>query len=241
MKTPQYFSDTYQEKFTAKVIKVIEMDDSVAVYCHDTIFYPQGGGQPCDQGIMIIDDYAHKVYHTETTEEGIAHVLESHPSLLKCVGKQCIQYIDMKRRLYNAKSHTAGHLIAHIFEKLDSNLSPVKGHHHPDTAYIELVESERTNNTFSIQSVNEAINSFVEKNPKKVLPIELDLASAQSLHPQLSTLIPQSTNIRMINIDGFQPVPCGGTHVNSTAELQGLRVTRIKRKKDRIKVNYLID
>ncbi|WP_027254146.1 alanyl-tRNA editing protein [Photobacterium halotolerans] len=241
MTTPKYLTDTYLEEFTAKITKVIEMDDSVAVYCDDTIFYPQGGGQPCDLGIIVIDGCTYQVHHTETTEDGIAHVLESHPLLLTCTGKLCIQRIDIQRRLFNAKSHTAGHLISHLFEELDSNLSPAKGHHYPDDAYIELIESERTNDTFSVALINEQIDALVDKTPRPIQSIELDLAEVQSLRPLLSKFIPQSTHIRMIAIDGFTPVPCGGTHVSSTSELKGLRVTRIKRKKDRIKVSYLIN
>ncbi|MFT2110832.1 alanine--tRNA ligase-related protein [Marinomonas sp. 2405UD68-3] len=241
MTTFKYFSDTYLEEFTTQIIHVMTMDDSVAVYCDDTIFYPQGGGQPCDLGVIIIDGCAHRVHHTETTEKGIAHVLESHPSLLTSIGKQCIQKIDIPRRLLNAKLHTAGHLLSHIFEELDHNLSPAKGHHYPDDAYIELIESERTHDTFSAELINLKINTLVNKSPRKILSFELNLSEVQSLRPQLSTFIPQSTLMRMIAIDGFTPVPCGGTHISNTTELKGLQVTRIKRKKDRIKVSYSIN
>ncbi|AGH82412.1 metal-dependent hydrolase [Psychromonas sp. CNPT3] len=241
MKSLKYLSDTYLEKFTVKITKVIEMDGAVAVYCDNTIFYPQGGGQPCDLGVFIIDGCAHQVYHTETTVEGISHMLKSHPSLLTCTGKQCIQHIDIQRRLFNAKLHTAGHLISHIVETLDHNLSPVKGHHYPNGSYIEMIESKKTNDTFLVEWINEKIDAFVDTSPRKIQSFELDLAEVKSLRPLLSPFIPQSTRIRMIAVDGFTPVPCGGTHVNCTSKLKGLRVTRIKRKKNRIKVSYLIN
>lgn len=240
MTIPKYLSDTYQAESTATITQVVEMDDTVAVYCDSSIFYPQGGGQPCDLGSLEINGVAYRVHHTEMTEEGIAHVLESHPSLLVSHGMQCVQRIDMKRRLINAKSHTAGHLISHIIEEMDNNLSPAKGHHYPDDSYIELIESERTNDNFSVELINEQINLLVNRAPRAIQPIDLDLAEVQSLRPLLCKFIPQSTHIRMIAIDGFTPVPCGGTHVVSTSELNGLYVTRIKRKKDRIKVSYSI-
>ncbi|KYP87411.1 hydrolase [bacteria symbiont BFo2 of Frankliniella occidentalis] len=241
MTTPKYFYDTYQEENTATIIKVVEMDDTIAVYCDSSVFYPQGGGQPCDVGSLEIDGTAYHVYHVETTEEGIAHVLESHPSLLACHGMQCKQRIDLQRRLINAKSHTAGHLISHIIENMNSNLSPAKGHHYPDNAYIELIENEPSNDNLSLALINEQVNTLVNQAPKSVQSINLDLAEVQSLRPLLSKFIPQSTQIRMIAIDGFTPVPCGGTHVACTSELNGLEVTKIKHKKDRIKVSYIIN
>lgn len=240
MTTPKYLSDTYQKENTVTIIKMVEMDDSLAIYCDSSVFYPQGGGQPCDLGSLIINGTAYPVHHVETTEDGIAHVLESHPSLLECNGMQCKQKIDMQRRLVNAKSHTAGHLISHIIEKMNSNLSPAKGHHYPGDSYIELIEIERTNDLLSTAQINEQVNKLVTQAPRPIQSIELDLAEMQSLRPLLSHFIPQSTKVRMIAIDGFTPVPCGGTHVASTSELEGLQVTRIKRKKDRIKVSYSI-
>lgn len=241
MTTHKYLSDTYLEEFTTEIIKVIEMDDSVAVYCNDTIFYPQGGGQPCDLGTIVINEQEHRVYHTEKTDHGIAHMLKFHPSIVRGTAKSCIQRIDMQRRLINAKLHTAGHLISHLFEELDSNLSPTKGHHYPDEAYVELIENEKTNDTFSVELINKKIDTLLDKEPRKIQSIDLNLAEVQSLRPLLCKFIPQNTQLRMIATDGFTPVPCGGTHVSSTTELKGLRVTHIKRKKDRIKVSYLIN
>lgn len=241
MITSKYLSNTYLDELTVHITRVTEMDDSVAIYCDDTIFYPQGGGQPCDLGVIVIDGSEHRVHHVESTKEGIAHILEAHPSLLTCVNKPCIQRIDIQRRLLNAKSHTAGHLISHILEELDSNLSPAKGHHYPDGSYIEMIENERTNDSFSVDLINAQIDALVYKNPKDILAVDLDLAQVKAMRPLLSRFIPQNTHIRVVAIDGFKPVPCGGTHISCTSELKGLRITRIKRKKDRLKVNYSIN
>lgn len=241
MKNIKYFSDTYLERFTTKITKVVEMDDSVAIYCDNTIFHPQGGGQACDLGEFIIDGCVYQVYHTEITGEGISHVLKYHPLLLTCTGKLCTQNIDINRRLLNAKLHTAGHLISHILEAWYNNLSPVKGHHYPGSAYIEMIERERTNDTFSVGLINEKIDVLIDSFPKHIQSLELDLADVKCLRPLLNPITTKSTRVRMIEFDGFTPLPCGGTHVNSTSELKGLRVTRVKRKKDRIKISYLIN
>lgn len=237
----KYLMNTYLYKFVSKVTKVIKKDSSLAVYCDDTIFYPQGGGQPCDLGTLVIDDIVYQVYHTEKTDEVIAHIVESNPSLLSCVGKLCTQCIDIKRRLINAEYHSAGHLLAHLCEEWDKNLSPVKGHHYPDGAYIELIENERNKNLPPLEWLNEQLDNVVNKSPRKIQSSVSNVAEVQTLRPRLSGVIPQSPKapIWMIAINGFvPPLPCGGTHVKDTSELKGLRVTRIKRKKGRIKVNY---
>ncbi|ASA55803.1 hydrolase [Vibrio gazogenes] len=237
----KYLLDTYLPEFPTQITKVVKMDESLAIFCSDTIFYPQGGGQPCDLGILVIDGNTHQVYHSETTEMGIAHLVKLDPSLLTSVGKPCIQRIDIERRLTNAKLHTAGHLLSNIIEMLDSNLVPSKGHHYPDASYIELIENEKTNDVLSVEIINDKIDEIVNKSSRYIQSLTLNLNEAQSIRPLLSQLIPQQTQCRMIVIDGFKPLPCGGTHIGKTSELKGLKVTRIKRKKDRIKVNYLID
>ncbi len=241
MNKPKYFLDTYLNENAAKITHIAKKDNTVLVYCDDTIFHPQGGGQPCDIGSIMIDDITYNVYHVEITKLGIAHILEPVPSLLGGVNRQCLQKIDKKHRLSNAKLHTAGHLIFHIVEEIDSSLLPTKSYHYPENAFIELRECKKTNHCFSIDHLNEKINEVVNKKPRSVQSIELTLTKVQSLRPQLSKLIPQSKQVRMIVIDGFTAVPCGGTHVVSTSELNGLRVTHIKRKKNRIKVNYSIN
>ncbi|GAL14578.1 Ser-tRNA(Ala) deacylase [Vibrio astriarenae] len=178
-----YLSNTYLDELTVHITKVIEMDDSIAIYCDETIFYPKGGGQPCDIGVIVIDGFEHQVYHVESTKEGIAHILEAHPYLPTSTNKQCIQRIDIQRRLLNAKSHTAGHLISHIFEDLDCNLSPAKGCHYPGNSCIELIGYVKTNDNFSIDLINDQIDALVEKNPIDIHVLDLDLAQVQSLRP----------------------------------------------------------
>ncbi|WP_137297657.1 alanyl-tRNA editing protein [Psychromonas sp. SP041] len=237
----KYLSNTYLDVSAATITNIVHMDDSIAVYCDDTIFYPQSGGQPCDLGYMTIDGLDHMVDYVEITELGVAHLMKANSMNKEWLGEKCIQNINMGRRIFNAKSHTAGHLISHIFEKMNNNLSPIKGHHHPDSSYIELIESERSNDSFSLELISLEIQKLTKENSRAVQSIELNLSEVQSLRPLLSKFIPQTTKIRMVAIDGFLPVPCGGTHVSNTSELSNLKITRIRRKKDRIKVSYSIN
>ena len=55
----KYLSNTYLDVSAATITNIVHMDDSIAVYCDDTIFYPQSGGQPCDLGYMTIDGLDH--------------------------------------------------------------------------------------------------------------------------------------------------------------------------------------
>lgn len=235
-----YFNNSYLGENQTTITCILDRDDSIAVYCKDTIFYPQGGGQPCDIGIITINGTDNTVYHVETTELGVAHIMKANPDSNSWIGMKCDQRIDLNRRVLNAKSHSAGHLISHVFEDMNSNLYPVKGHHFPDSSYIELSEKERTNETFCLELANIRINELIDES-RPIQSIELNLSEAQSLRPLLSKFIPQNTTIRMITVYGFTPLPCGGTHVTNTGDLKGLKVTRIKRKKDRIKVNYSIN
>lgn len=233
-----YLDDTYHFENAAKITQVMALEDGSLVYCDATIFYPQGGGQPSDQGVLEIDGVEYPVYFVSHTELGIAHHISAQ-NVSGLEGKACLQKVNPEQRLRNAKSHTAGHLISHILETIDSNLVPAKGHHFPGEAYIEVIEQERTDKAYSVEELNTLIEQAIQQEKASRIR-RVAFSEIEQTRPLLAPMIPKSEQVRVLEIEGYAFVPCGGTHVSNMKELSGLTVTRAKRKKDRIKFSYEI-
>ncbi|MDP1723929.1 MAG: hypothetical protein Q8L85_04430 [Alphaproteobacteria bacterium] len=89
----------------------------------------------------------------------------------------------------------------------------------------------------SIDLVNEEIERVIRKN----LRVNMEQVSADKVNalcPNITYNIPNGQSVRMIRIGDFPFSPCGGTHVNSLQELQGLKITKFKIKKNVMKIQY---
>lgn len=125
--------------------------------------------------------------------------------------------IDQMHRLAHARLHTAGHLIGHLLEQ--TGWQAIKAHHWPGEARLVFRQSNNA------------------------LPPSLEDLSARC-REQIQLAHPISIHIhqghRQIVIGKLGQYPCGGTHVENTAELNGLTITRIKNKKDELSIHYEI-
>lgn len=104
-----YLEDTYCFAGHGEVIHT-GMDDKGHFFILDkTIFYPQGGGQPSDQGYLEIDSTRLAVSHVRMIDNQIRHY--SNQDCKELLGKSPKLIIDHEKRLLHAKLHTSGHLI----------------------------------------------------------------------------------------------------------------------------------
>jgi Ser-tRNA(Ala) deacylase AlaX len=114
--------------------------------------------------------------------------------------------------------HSGGHLIAEAMQSIRPSLRAVAGHHWENEARVEFEG---------------------EVEPDDALSAELEAR----LHDLIAADLPIRTTgdaqrSRAIRIGDFEPVACGGTHVASTGELIGLRVTGVRKKSGRLRVSY---
>lgn len=136
---------------TAQIIRCDKDQKGEYIILDRSIFYPQGGGQPADQGrIFINDKEEYKVFDVRKIENETRHYIVNIKNDLETKFntsflKQNIKIIiDKDRRDINSKYHTAGHLIAAVAEKISKQISSevnisqikaVKGHQFPGEAY----------------------------------------------------------------------------------------------------------
>ena len=232
-----YLTDTYRDTAPATILATGQDERGWYLTTDQTIFYPQGGGQPADRGVFRVGETEIPISFTGFREGIVYHYTPLDPG--KLAGETAEQKIDLPRRLANGRLHAAGHLIAHVLEALDDTLVPSKGHHFPDGAYIELANPAEKPVADWLAEINTHLALAIAAN----LPITatlVDYATVAALRPTLAPFTPQDKPARIVQIGNYRPLPCGGTHPATLAELGAVRVTKAKTKQGVTKVSYEI-
>ncbi len=192
-----------------------------------TIFYPRGGGQPGDTG--VIRWAGGQVRVTDTVRRGgrPVHVVEGEPP---AAGSPVEAEIDWPRRYLLMRTHTALHALSAIIWR-DFDAKVTGGNMEPGTARMDF-ELEGISVEFGRQ-VEACLNEeLAADHPVEILFLRRDEALADpDLIRTKVNLLPESIDpIRVVHIVGLDKQADGGTHVASTSEVGRVRVTRTESK-----------
>jgi Ser-tRNA(Ala) deacylase AlaX len=234
-----YLDDTEKYQATAVIIGIETIEEKgIAVILDQTIFYPQGGGQPADQGQIISSSGASFIVKDVRMINGIVHHFGEFSQGKLTVNETVSLSIDIERRQANARLHSAGHLIDAAVQLLALPLVPGKGYHFPDGPYVEyqgeIAADERESVRIKIeQKVNELINSSL---------ITHIATTTKSQLPEICSFVPDYiTDDKPIRVITFVPqlgCPCGGTHVKNTQEVNKLSLTKVRVKGGNTRFSY---
>lgn len=228
-------------------------NDDFAVVAEKTIFHPQGGGQPSDEGVMTKgDDIVFRVSMVRMDAVNDGQVLHfgrfDSPSSTNSkfqVGETVKQSIDVDKRLLYSRLHTAGHVLGaavrHLLEKEIPGFDELKASHFPDSAACEFqgaIEGKW----------KEPIQQKVDEYIDKAMPVEVDFWDEEDfkknglerLIPDRS-LAPSGEKFRVVKIVGAEVYPCGGTHVDTTDLCGKTTVKKISRSKGTSRVAYTVN
>ncbi|TVU54488.1 MAG: threonine--tRNA ligase [Arthrospira sp. PLM2.Bin9] len=214
MSTQKLYLTSFSEIKGTAQITYIQYGDKPFVRLDRTLFHPQGGGQKADKGTIS----GVSVVHVDQSNDEVNHYLETVESFT--VGQQVEMKVDETWRLINGKYHLAGHLIASLMENLFPGVQAMGGHHWPGEARIEL-----TGNLHNIEEVNELLSAALTKAIDADLPV---------------SICGDPFSNRSIAIGDFMAVPCGGTHPESLGVLGKVEITKLKIKKDKLRVSYRV-
>jgi Ser-tRNA(Ala) deacylase AlaX len=203
-----------------------------------TVFCPQGGGQPCDQGMIVIAGKRMPVSFVRTEAGEVLHYGEFSSADAR-VGDEACMEIDESRRMANARIHTAGHLIAAVVESMMEPLVAVKGYHFPEGPYVEFQGSRPGNGDEFLAKVNVELNTALQA----ALAVTVEWVSPSALESR-GLRLPEGRQskepLRVVRIGAYPPVPCGGTHVRCLAEITGVSPSKIKAKGGNLRVSYQV-
>lgn len=223
--TERIYSTRAYERHMAATVVDIDRDDR-RVLLDRTVFYPGGGGQPCDTGILAIGDDRIAVDRVDQDSRGVWHWVEALPS----IDMQVVGEIDWDRRYTLMRTHTAMHaLCGVVWERFQSpvtggNMTPGEGRldfeiPQWDPEDRDPIEAELNR---QLQMARRVEVSFLERD---------DADQDPSLIRTKVSLLPASLReVRVIDIVGLDRQADGGTHVDSTGEVGAIQITKIESK-----------
>ena len=216
-----YLENTYTLQASATLTHINENQKGAYFICDQTLFYPKGGGQPADTGTITFQDGSSFQVHFVDFDSETARVRHytNSPTDACFIGKTFSMEIDEDRRHTNAKAHTAGHLIDALASEIAPELiGKIGSHDANEGCYVKfqgLLESTTADTLLEI--LNEKLNSSISGN-KAVGKKIVDPSELTSLRLPDGYKLPEGKPCRVVQIDGFNPSPCGGTHIKSLGE-----------------------
>ncbi len=215
--------ETEEEENTVNTI------DAWAVIVDQSIAYPTSGGQLHDTGtmneILIVDVV--KVGHC------IVHILSQEPTFGE--GDSVQIKIDGERRLQLAQHHSATHIVnAAARELLGSHINQAgakKGitKAHLDITHFDALSDDEMDKIE--KRANEIVAADIHSNNRFMSRAEAEVTYGMRLYQ--GGAVP-GTNIRVVEIPGIEVEACGGTHVNSTAEVGPIKLLKSQKIQDGI-------
>ena len=213
--------DAYLRSASAQVLRA----DAGGIELDRTIFYPLGGGQPGDTGVLLRasgDPIAITDSRKGEQLNSVLHLVAPGQPLPE-VGEMLTLELDWQRRHRLMRLHTALHVMSCVVRAPVSggNISPDKGRLDFDID-MSLLDAKHIE-----QRTNELIASGVETGTVWITDEELD--AQPELIKTMSVQPPRGAGrVRLLQIPGIDLQPCGGTHVRNIAEIGAIRVLKIK-------------
>lgn len=230
-----YMAD--QDKLVDKacVVAVREKDGRLCVVLDQTIFYPQGGGQACDQGVIASANATFAVQDVRFVD-GLVHHYGAFENGTFAEGEQVDCRVDRARRSVNSCLHSAGHLLDEAVKNLGYAWTPTKGIHFPGKCAVEYA-GELADGAAARAAIELEANRLIQGGAPICASL-VNVADLATLADYVPPNLPENKPVRIVNMGGAKSTPCGGTHVATTADIGKLVIRYVKAKKGDIKVAY---
>lgn len=220
---------------------VTEATDAYIVL-EGTYFYPEGGGQPPDTGTLSWDGGKATISDVRKNHGDVHHRIDSLTGTVPDPGTEVEGRIDADRRDRLRRMHTAQHVLSRVV--LDEFGATTAGNQiHADRSRIDFEPASFT--TADIDHIENLANDAIEhdypvtKEERPRAQVEANVDEGRSL----LDLIPDHVDpLRVVEIEGYDLCPCGGTHVDRLGEIGRITITnRISKGKDVVRIEFELE
>lgn len=228
-----FYDDLQKRQFKAKVLGV---EDSNKIILDQTIYYPEGGGQPSDEGTITRTDGTELNIVYAEKQDGIVlhHVAEEDSDKLEgIIGEEISGEIDAKRRDMLTSNHSATHLIiASARQVLGKHIWQAGSQNGIEKTRIDLSHYKRIT-TDDLKKIEKLANEYVKQN----LPVNIQWYDRTDAEVKYGFKLYQGgivpgKDIRVVEIPGVDVEACAGTHVQTTGDIGIIKVLRTERVQD---------
>ncbi|MFT4728626.1 MAG: misacylated tRNA(Ala) deacylase [Granulosicoccus sp.] len=235
-----YRDDSYLKNCDATITAITEQ----GVETDQSVFYPLGGGQLGDTGVMVLKDGTrltisdtrkdretgrqfHIVENSDTQSPDATPSPDAAQSLsnILSVGDAINLELDWERRYNMMRFHSCLHLLCSLIDA-----SVTSGSIQVDRARLDFDLKDPIDKDPITEALNELMERDIPMSSRYITDAELDaqpeLVRTMSVQPPRNA----SGTIRLVEFAGVDLQPCGGTHVASTAEIGRVLVKKIEKK-----------
>ena len=199
-----YYTDSYLTDFTATVLSCNEGKKGYEVVLDQTAFYPEGGGQPSDEGILG----GVKVKDVRIKDHVIYHIVECPLE----VGNSVEGKIDFDKRFDMMQQHSGEHIISGLINK-HYGYNNV-GFHLSRENMTADVDGELTSE--QVSEIEYLANEAIYKN----IPVQGAIYGQEEVREMTyRSKIELNEDVRLVTIPGYDTCACCGTHVKYTGEI----------------------
>jgi alanyl-tRNA synthetase len=224
-----YYEAPTQREFEA----VVQWSRPGQVVLDQTLFYPEGGGQPSDEGAIHIGGGTHRVPWVEKRGDIIVHHLDDDDELP--VGEVVQGLVDATRRDAHTRHHTATHLVlAAARSVLGDHVWQSGAQKGTDMARVDISHHSRVMPE-QLAAIETKANELVLEG----IPVEKGFQDRTEAERKYGFQlyqggVPPGEQIRVVRIGDVDVEACGGTHVGNTAQVGSIRMRRAERIADGI-------
>ncbi|WP_306059847.1 alanyl-tRNA editing protein [Natronococcus wangiae] len=205
-----------------------------SVFLDGTYFYPEGGGQPADHGVLEWEEGSADVTGVRKDHGEVRHEIDLREGDLPAEGTTVDGRIDETRRRQLSRMHTAQHVVSRVVLE-EYGASTAGNQIYPDRSRIDFEPASFDDADLALieRRTNEVVDrdlSVVKENRSRAT-VEAEVDEGRAL----LDLIPESVDpLRVVEIEDFDMCPCGGTHVSRLGEIGRIEITDHTTKGERV-------
>jgi alanyl-tRNA synthetase len=204
-----------------------------------TAFYPQGGGQPWDTGVLVATAKSGAVLEVqvERVEEDEAGEVWHFVRKPLPEGTEVVGRVDAERRMDHAQQHSGQHLLSAVF-LAELGARTVSFHLGTDNVTIDLTGVD-TLSEDDLRKVSTKASRLIYAD-RTVRPcwVSREEAEAMLARGDLRKLPERAGPMRIVEMQGVEFNACGGTHVPSTGAIGGISLRKVQKAKQALRVEF---
>ena len=231
-----YHDDSYIKEFTAKV-NSLDLDNH-GLILDRTAFYPGGGGQPSDKGIIKLAGKNIQLTGLKQTKDHLSHCLPP-TEILPDIGETVTGELDWEFRYQLMRTHTAMHVLCGVIFR-DYGASVTGGNMTPLQGRMDFEFASLTKDLVAV--IEDAVNHEISASRPvhwRAIPREEAFQIPDLIRTKINLLPKHIKEVRVVEIDGLDLQADGGTHVRNTAEVGKVKIADYKSKGRENKRIYL--
>jgi len=221
-----FYKDMEKRSFSSEVV----FSDIGQISLKNTLFYPEGGGQLSDTGIIAWSGKESQVIEVQKVGDVVVHRLEGETPP---VGTQISGTVDDERRSGLSRHHTATHLVGAAARKiLGPHVWQAGASKYVDRARLDITHHRRFTRDM-IDNLESTVNQLIVEDH----PVTTEFHSREDADRKYGNTLyqggaPNYREVRVVEIPGVDVQACAGTHVASTSKLEAVKVLRTERIQD---------